>query len=245
MAARTKLYTKGDWERETAIRPSPTLGTEKYRDQARRDYARLIHCPAFRRLQGKTQLFPSHESDFFRNRLTHSLEVAQIAKSIAIRVNSTDAFFKKIPVNLDMVEFAGLAHDLGHPPFGHNGEATLDRLMLRYGGFEGNAQTLRLLARIEKKVTTEFPSVSQVARPVDPATFTDLRLGLNLTYRTLASILKYDRMIPESKTGREAQGTENKPVKGYYAAEAKLVERIKAHVAPGFTEQFNTNGPLI
>ena len=240
MAARTKLYTKGDWERETAIRPSPTLGTEKYRDQARRDYARLIHCPAFRRLQGKTQLFPSHESDFFRNRLTHSLEVAQIAKSIAIRVNSTDAFFKKIPVNLDMVEFAGLAHDLGHPPFGHNGEATLDRLMLRYGGFEGNAQTLRLLARIEKKVTTEFPSVSQVARPVDPATFTDLRLGLNLTYRTLASILKYDRMIPESKTGREAQGTENKPVKGYYAAEAKLVERIKAHVAPGFTEQFKT-----
>jgi dGTPase len=168
------------------------------------------------------------------------LEVAQIAKSIAIRINSTDAFFKKNPVNLDMVEFAGLAHDLGHPPFGHNGEATLDKLMLRHGGFEGNAQTLRLLARIEKKVTTEFPSVSQVARPVDPQNFADLRLGLNLTYRSLASILKYDRLIPESKTGRETQGLEKKPVKGYYAAEAKLVERIKAHVAPGFPEQFKT-----
>jgi dGTPase len=240
MPERTKLYTKGDKERETAIRPSATLGVEKYRDQARRDYARLIHSPSFRRLQGKTQLFPSHESDFFRNRLTHSLEVAQIAKSIAIRINSTDAFFKRNPVNLDMVEFAGLAHDLGHPPFGHNGEATLDKLMLRYGGFEGNAQTLRLLARIEKKVTTEFPSVSQIARPVDPATFADLRLGLNLTYRTLASILKYDRMIPESKTGREAQGSEKKPVKGYYASEAKLVERIKTHVSPGYTDQFKT-----
>jgi dGTPase len=240
MPGRTKLYTKNDWQREAPLRPNATLGVEKYRDSARRDYARLIHCPSFRRLQGKTQLFPSHESDFFRNRLTHSLEVAQIAKSIAIRINNTDEFFRKNPVNLDTVEFAGLAHDLGHPPFGHNGEATLDKLMLRYGGFEGNAQTLRLLSRVEKKVTTEFPSVSQAARAVDPSTFSDLRLGLNLTYRTLASILKYDRIIPESKAARESQASEKNPVKGYYAAESNLVERIKAHVAPGYTEPFKT-----
>jgi dGTPase len=240
MPARVKLYKKSDWDRETPIRPSATLGVEKYRDQARRDYARLIHCPSFRRLQGKTQLFPSHESDFFRNRLTHSLEVAQIAKSIAIRVNSTDDFFKKNPINLDLVEFAGLAHDLGHPPFGHNGEATLDKLMLRHGGFEGNAQTLRLVARIEKKVTTEFPSVSQTPRAIDPMMLSDLRLGLNLTYRSLGSVLKYDRVIPESKAAREAQGSEKKPVKGYYAAESKLVERIKSHIAPGYAEPFKT-----
>ena len=240
MPARTKLYTKSDWVRETATRPSPTLAAEKYRDQARRDYARLIHCPSFRRLQGKTQLFPSHESDFFRNRLTHSLEVAQIAKSIAIRINNTDDFFKKNEINLDLVEFAGLAHDLGHPPFGHNGEATLDRLMLGHGGFEGNAQTLRLIARIEKKVTTEFPSVSQTARTVDTSTSTDLRLGLNLTYRALGSILKYDRVIQETQPARENAGSEKKPVKGYYASESRLVERIKSHVAPGYEGEFKT-----
>ncbi|ADV12944.1 deoxyguanosinetriphosphate triphosphohydrolase [Mesorhizobium ciceri biovar biserrulae WSM1271] len=222
------------------VTPSATLGVEKYRDQSRRDFARLIHCPSFRRLQGKTQLFPSHESDFFRNRLTHSLEVAQIAKSIAIRINSTDPFFKRNPINLDMVEFAGLAHDLGHPPFGHNGEATLDRLMLRHGGFEGNAQTLRLIARIEKKTTTEFPSASRSPRAVDPVSLTDLRLGLNLTYRSLASILKYDRIIPQTEAARVSQGSEKKPVKGYYASEGKLVERIKAHVAPEFGDKFRT-----
>lgn len=240
MSARIKLYTKNDWGRETPTRASSSLGAEKYRDEARRDYARLIHSPSFRRLQGKTQLFPSHESDFFRNRLTHSLEVAQIAKSIAIRINSTDEFFKKNPINLDLVEFAGLAHDLGHPPFGHNGEATLDKLMLRYGGFEGNAQTLRLLSRIEKKVTAEFPAYSSTPRPVNPSTGDDLRLGLNLSFRSLASILKYDRVIPETKTAREATSTERKPVKGYYGNESKLVDDIKARVSGGYKGKFKT-----
>jgi len=239
MSVKAKLYGKSDWQRETVVKPSPTLGAEKYRDEARRDFARLIHCPSFRRLQGKTQLFPSHESDFFRNRLTHSLEVAQIAKSIAVRFNSTDPYFSKRPINLDLVEFAGLAHDLGHPPFGHNGEATLDRIMLSKGGFEGNAQTLRLLSRIEKKTTKNFPGASTTPIAVDGAG-DDLRLGLNLTYRTLASILKYDKPIPPTKTARETAEEEKKPCKGYYADDAKLVERIKAHVCVGERESFKT-----
>ena len=109
------LYRKDDWNREC-----PIDDDAPYRSPSRRDYARLLHSPAFRRLQGKTQLFPSVESDFFRNRLTHSLEVAQIAKSIALRLN--DSHFKDDQIDTDLVETAALAHDLGHPPFGHNGE---------------------------------------------------------------------------------------------------------------------------
>jgi dGTPase len=95
----------------------------------RRDYARLVHSPAFRRLQGKTQLFPGFESDFFRNRLTHSIEVAQVAKAIALYLNSKEPSLKGDPIDPDIVEFAALAHDLGHPPFGHNGESALDACM--------------------------------------------------------------------------------------------------------------------
>ena len=83
----------------------------------------MLHAPAFRRLQGKTQLFPGVESDFFRNRLTHSLEVAQIARGIASRLNATKVgeAFPGSAIDEDLVEFAAIAHDLGHPPFGHNG----------------------------------------------------------------------------------------------------------------------------
>ena len=163
-------------------------------------------------------MFPSAESDFFRNRLTHSLEVAQIAKSIALRVNSEHPYFRENPIDLDLIETAALAHDLGHPPFGHNGERALNECMRRKGGFEGNAQTLRILARLEKKE----PDLEE--RPDVPGS-EDTRVGLNLTYRTLAAVLKYDRGIPRlqrRKTG---------PVKGYYRSERKLVERVKANVA--------------
>ncbi|WP_439372650.1 deoxyguanosinetriphosphate triphosphohydrolase family protein [Bradyrhizobium sp. DASA03120] len=183
-----------------------------------------MHCPAFRRLQGKTQLFPG-ESDFFRNRLTHSLEVSQIAKGIAIRLNNK--YFKdaeRLPVeerddyriSTDLVEFAALAHDLGHPPFGHNGEAALDECMITRGGFEGNAQTLRILSRLEKKRTVEWP-------PIEFRDGEDLRRGLNLTYRALASILKYDKVIPPRNEGDRLE-------KGYYEDEAPLVEEIKLAV---------------
>src|SRR5690606_12675716 len=126
-----------------------------YRSPYRRDYARLLHSPAFRRLQGKTQLYPGVESDFFRNRLTHSLEVAQIAKTIALKLNFEKLDKQKLSIDLDVCEFAGLAHDLGHPPFGHQGEEALDECMRNYGGFEGNAQTLRILTKLEKKKVLE------------------------------------------------------------------------------------------
>src|SRR5208283_2954453 len=159
------LYSAGDRKRLTSsesLNDSEELA-EPYRSPWRRDYGRLIHCPSFRRLQGKTQVFPGYESDFYRNRLTHSLEVAQIAKAIAIRLNATSIHFrlKNRKIEPDIVEFAGLAHDLGHPPFGHNGEEALDECMHDYGGFEGNAQSLRIVSRLEKK-TTLFPVEGEI-----------------------------------------------------------------------------------
>lgn len=181
-----KLYGADDYKRlvEAASKVGDT------RSPFRRDWARLIHSASFRRLQGKTQLFPSDENDYFRNRLTHSLEVAQIGSGIASGLNDREAFLKDNPIDVDLVHFAGLAHDLGHPPFGHNGEKALDRLMRDQGGFEGNAQTLRILTRLEKKETKDFPLKSPTPRLFDG--HEDLRTGLNLTMRSLASILKYD-----------------------------------------------------
>jgi dGTPase len=186
------LYSTGDRKRLFKPISRIDVAEEPYRTEFRRDFARLVHSPAFRRLQGKTQLFPGAETDFFRNRLTHSLEVAQIAKSIAIKINSTCEQFSEpnTSINLDLIEFAGLAHDLGHPTFGHNGEAALDECMRQSGGFEGNAQTFHILAKTEKK---DLPN--ELLRPVEEDG-TDCRIGLNLTFRSLAAILKYDKLIP-------------------------------------------------
>ena len=203
------LYTEADRQRE-----QETPEKAPYRSDFRRDYARLLHCPSFRRLQGKTQLFPGIESDFFRNRLTHSLEVAQVAKAIALRINLEYDYFKENPIDADLVETAALAHDLGHPPFGHTGEKALDDCMKDKGGFEGNAQTLRILARLEKKKRPE----------ADKADGEDPRTGLGLTHRTLAAVLKYDHCI---KVQRDANASLQK---GYYQSEKPLVDRIKQSV---------------
>ena len=109
-----------------------------------RDYARIMYSSSFRRLQGKMQLLGIRNDQFFRNRLTHSLEVAQIARSIAcaIQYDASESY---------VVEAGALAHDLGNPPFGHAGERFLNEIFAPIGGFEGNAQTLRILTNLEKK----------------------------------------------------------------------------------------------
>lgn len=133
------------------------------------DRARIVHSSAFRRLQGKTQIFGVGEGDFFRTRLTHSMEVAQIGKGLALFLNRLPELVDA-PVSTELVEAACLAHDLGHPPFGHNGEAALQVAMQRHGGFEGNAQNLRILTRLEAKRAG---------------------LGLDLTRATCEAVLKY------------------------------------------------------
>jgi len=218
------FYHPGDYGRVMEI-PDPGV-TEAYRSPFRRDYARIVHAPAFRRLQRKLQLFPGDESDFFRNRLTHSAEVAQIAKSIAIRLNHTLGSKDPDcgPIDTDLVETISLAHDLGHPPFGHTGEAALHKKMHKAGGFEGNAQTLRILTRLEKRQTIQEHKRDGA---IDFVEFgpkgEDLRAGLNLCFRTLAGVLKYDKPIPRISDSEDLR-------KGYYASEAVLVEQIKKAV---------------
>jgi dGTPase len=137
-----KFY--GDFDRETLGGARKT----DYRNAFQIDRDRIIHAHAFRKLQSKTQVFLSGEYDFYRTRLTHSMEVAQIGRSICHFLRTAkgplrDDFF----IDSDLVEAVCLAHDLGHPPFGHSGERTLQELMARWGGFEGNAQTLHLLTQ--------------------------------------------------------------------------------------------------
>lgn len=138
-----------------------------------RDRDRIIHCAAFRRLEYKTQVFVNHEGDYYRTRLTHSLEVAQIARGIA----------RKMHLNEDLVEALALAHDLGHTPFGHTGEEVLNRLMADAGGFEHNLQSLRIVDLLEER----YPGFN----------------GLNLCWETREGIIKhsseYDRPALDPK----------------------------------------------
>lgn len=216
-------YTKKDKSRILVIKNDSSLEEEPYRTDWSRDYARLIHSPSYRRLQGKTQLFPGQESDFFRNRLTHSQEVAQISKSIAIRLNHLlENNNQDYEIDPTLVEFAGLAHDLGHPPFGHLGERALNKKMIHFGGFEANAQTLRILTKLEKKHKIDDTKEDS---GID-AKGIDKRVGLNLTFRSLASILKYDNKI--QYTGNDIDKL--KPIKGYYESEENIVKTIKDKV---------------
>ena len=219
------MYTAEDRQRIEVTytysgRSEPPKGFKPFRE----DLSRLTHSPSFRRLQGKTQLFPGHESSFFRNRLTHSLEVANIASLITARLNSSEPFLKNpyaaegdMAIDPDVVQFGALAHDLGHPPFGHTGEFVLDGLMRQFGGFEGNAQSLRIVGITEKR---EFRN--EELKFVDDEGG-DNRIGLNITYRGLASLLKYDNKIPPSMQ-------DGKLVKGYYSSEADLVAVVKRKV---------------
>jgi len=130
-----------------AVKSSESQGREypeeehQHRSLFQRDRDRVIHCGAFRRLEYKTQVFVNHEGDYYRTRLTHTLEVSQIARSIA----------STLGLNVDLVEAISLAHDLGHTPFGHAGEETLNNLMKAEGGFEHNAQSLRVVEYLEER----------------------------------------------------------------------------------------------
>ena len=152
---------------------------DDYRTPFQTDRDRIIYSSAFRRLQAKTQVFLSGEFDFYRTRLTHSLEVAQIGRSICSFLKQTSPFLDdNFFVDPDLVEAICLTHDIGHSPFGHAGERTLHHLMKQYGGFEGNAQSLHII------VDTIYPGL-------------DSRRGMNPTRAFIDGIFKYKRLFRE------------------------------------------------
>jgi dGTPase len=153
--------------------PAQSLGRKVAEPESRtrtpfaRDRDRIIHATAFRRLKEKTQVFVAHEGDHFRTRLTHSLEVAQVARSVATALG----------LEADLAETIALAHDLGHPPFGHAGEDELQIQMERFGGFDHNVQTFRVVTKLERR----YPRWD----------------GLNLTWETLEGIIKHNGPVTE------------------------------------------------
>jgi dGTPase len=162
-----------------AIRDDETRGRRypepehPYRTPFQRDRDRIIHSRAFRRLEYKTQVFVSHEGDHYRTRLTHSIEVSQIARTVA----------GALSLNTDLSEALALSHDMGHPPFGHSGQDVLDEMMKGHGGFEHNLQTLRIVEQLEQKYI-DFP-------------------GLNLTFEVREGIVKHSAVYKGMKNPPE------------------------------------------
>ncbi len=179
-----ELYDDADRER-VVDEPAKRVDAPE-RTPFERDRARVVHSASLRRLAAKTQVLGPQADDFVRNRLTHSLEVAQVARDLA----------RPLGCHPDLAETAALAHDVGHPPFGHNGEMALDALGAGAGGFEGNAQTLRILTRLEAK-TSDADGRS---------------VGLNLTRATLDACTKYPWLRAGSIDGKFGVYADDLPV---------------------------------
>ncbi|ATI80561.1 anti-phage deoxyguanosine triphosphatase [Sphingobium yanoikuyae] len=205
---------------------------EDARGDADIDYARIIHSASFRRLQGKTQILNLGDSDFYRTRLTHSLEVAQIAGGIVRQLRQDLPEHPAIAHLPDhsLIQTIGMTHDLGHPPFGHGGEVALNYCMRAAGGFEGNGQTLRILSRLEK-----FSSGA----------------GANLMRRTLLGLLKYPvpfsqafnpACAPRLNAGPTAisiiDRNASKPPKCYLDTESPVVQWMLAPLSSADREAF-------
>lgn len=207
---------------------------EDAREDGDIDYARVIHSASFRRLQGKTQILNLGDSDFYRTRLTHSLEVAQIAGGLARQLAKSfpDHTATALLPDRSLIHAIGLTHDFGHPPFGHGGEVALNYCMRDDGGFEGNGQTLRILARLE--------------------TFS-AGAGANLCRRTLLGVLKYPapfsrarnpdlapRLMDGPSTIRVLDPAACKPPKCHFDGEQDVVDWILEPLSAADRQKFQT-----
>lgn len=205
-------------------------GNHDHREPYERDKTRVIHCPAFRRLQRKTQILGTDEGDFHRTRLTHSLEVASIGCSLVRSFafnHQSDLLTGLLPQD-DLMHVICLLHDIGHPPFGHGGEVALNYMMRTHGGFEGNAQTLRLLTKVENSYGA---------------------FGLDLTRRTLLGVLKYPvpwssivatELPPVNEYSRTIRINDWLPPKGYFDSEQPEVDWLLDSFSVNDKERFQS-----
>ncbi len=201
---------------------------QDHRDPFQRDRARILHSAAFRRLQSKTQVMGSGQSDFYRTRLTHSLEAAQIGSGITaqLRCKYPELCQVLFPASDSLIEAICLAHDIGHPPFGHGGEVALHYMMRDHGGFEGNGQTFRIVARLEP--------------------FSEHH-GMNLSRRTLLGLMKYPQTLeqlnkPVKSTSidnfRQLKADEWHPPKGLYLDDKDIIEWLLSPLSSKDRAQF-------
>ena len=194
------------------------------------DRSRIIHAAAFRRLQAKTQIMGIGLNDFYRTRLTHSLEVSQIGTGILRHLKTQHSDFNHFP-STGLLETLCLAHDIGHPPFGHGGEIALNYMMRDHGGFEGNAQTLRIVAKLE---------------PYSNG------YGMNLTRRTLLGFIKYPAFInelwhtiPDTRNSRAfIKADDWRPAKGLYQDDAHIFNWIVEPLSQNDRTLLNTHATI-
>jgi len=207
------LYIDNIWLDRLSDEPNKNRRLDQ-RSAFQRDKARVLHSAAFRRLQSKTQIHNNGLSDFYRTRLTHSLEVAQIGSGIIANLKKIQPEFKPLLPGYNLIETICLSHDIGHPPFGHGGEIALNYMMVNHGGFEGNGQTFRILTQLEQ--------------------YTEHN-GMNLTRRSLLGVLKYPLCLSELSKPypdnhirhfRQLQSEEWMPAKGIYDHDKNLLESV-------------------
>ncbi|WOH38553.1 anti-phage deoxyguanosine triphosphatase [Thalassotalea fonticola] len=201
---------------------------QDHRSPFQRDRARILHSAAFRRLQAKTQVMGIGQSDFYRTRLTHSLEAAQIGSGITAQLRSKfpEQCSLLLPNEDSLIEAICLAHDIGHPPFGHGGEVALNYMMHNFGGFEGNGQTFRIVTKLEP-YTEHF--------------------GMNLSRRTLLGLLKYPQIIdklanhqiPATPVNfRQLKASDWHPPKGLYIDDIELLNWVLEPLSEDDKAQF-------
>ncbi|WP_114767433.1 anti-phage deoxyguanosine triphosphatase [Vibrio rhodolitus] len=183
---------------------------DDHRSPFQRDRARILHSAAFRRLQAKTQIHGTSTDDFHRTRLTHSLEAAQIGTGIVAQLKKKQPEFRDLLPSDSLIDSLCLAHDIGHPPYGHGGEVALNYMMRDHGGFEGNAQTFRIVTQLEP-YTEHF--------------------GMNLVRRTLLGLMKYPALISATQSAKRPQPVAHQrklrakdwsPAKGIYDCDSDL-----------------------
>ncbi|MCJ2375603.1 deoxyguanosinetriphosphate triphosphohydrolase family protein [Vibrio sp. ZSDZ34] len=195
------------------------LRRDDHRDPYQRDRARILHSAAFRRLQAKTQVHGAGGNDFHRTRLTHSLEAAQIGSGIVAQLHQKHSEFSPLLPSDSLIESLCLAHDIGHPPYGHGGEVALNFMMRDHGGFEGNGQTFRIVTQLEPYTESH---------------------GMNLTRRTLLGLLKYPAFISQtraeqsplpSQQRRQLKAKEWTPAKGIYDVDKPQLDWVFASLS--------------